>query len=58
VLSLVLGLEKELAAFRSETESLLQYLNDMEDRHDALSCTTFDAVGILGTGVMLLLDRL
>ena len=45
-------------ASREETEGLRRWLDDLEERYEVLSCAALDAVGILGTGGLLLLDRL
>ena len=37
---------------------LRRRLDDLEECYEALSCAAFDAVGILGMGGLLLLDRL
>jgi len=47
-----------LAASREETEGLRRRLDDLEERYEALSRAALDAVGILGTGGLLLLDHL
>ena len=47
-----------MAASREETERLRRWLDDLEERYEALSRAALDAVGILGTGGLLLLDRL
>jgi hypothetical protein len=47
-----------LAASREETEGLRRWLDDLEERYEVLSRAALDAVGILGTGGLLLLDRL
>ena len=47
-----------MAASRGETEGLRWQLDDLEECYEALSRAALDAVGILGTGGLLLLDRL
>ena len=47
-----------MAASREETEGLRRRLDDLEERYEALSRAALDAVGIQGTGGLLLLDRL
>ena len=47
-----------MAASREETEGLRRRLDDLEERYEALSRAALDAVGILGMGGLLLLDRL
>ena len=47
-----------MAASREETEGLRRWLDDLEERYEAISRAALDAVGILGTGGLLLLDRL
>ena len=47
-----------MAASCGETEGLCRQLDDLEERYEALSRAALDAVGILGTGELLLLDRL
>ena len=47
-----------MAASREETEGLRRWLDDLEERYEDLSHAALDAVGILGTGGLLLLDRL
>ena len=47
-----------MAASRGETEGLRRRLDDLEERYEALSRAALDAVGILGTGGLLLFDRL
>ena len=47
-----------MAASCGETEGLRRRLDDMEERYEALSRVALDVVGILGTGGLLLLDRL
>ena len=47
-----------MAASREETEGLRRQLDNLEERYEALSRAALDAVGILGTGGLLLLDRL
>ena len=47
-----------MAASRGETKGLHRRLDDLEERYEALSRAALDAVGILGTGGLLLLDRL
>ena len=46
-----------MAASRGETKGLCRRLDDLEERYEALSHAALDAVGILGTGGLLLLDR-
>ena len=47
-----------MAASRGETEELRQWLDFLEECYEALSRAALDLVGILGTGGLLLLDRL
>ena len=47
-----------MAASRGETKGLRRRLDDLEECYEALSCAALDAVGILGTGGLLLFDRL
>ena len=47
-----------MATSREETEGLCRLLDDLEERYEVLSCAALDAVGILGTGGLLLLDGL
>ena len=47
-----------MAASREETEGLRRRLDDLEEHYEALSRAALDAVGILGTGGLLLLDHL
>ena len=47
-----------MAASREETEGPRRWLDDLEERYEVLSCAALDAVGILGTGGLLLLDGL
>jgi len=47
-----------LATSCEETEGLRQWLDDLEERYEVLSRAVLDAVGIQGTGGLLLLDRL
>ena len=47
-----------MAASCGETEGLRWQLDDLEECYEALSCAALDAVGILGTGGLRLLDRL
>ena len=47
-----------MAASREETEGLRRQLDNLEERYEALSRAALDAVGILGTGGLLLLDHL
>ena len=47
-----------MAASREETEGLHRWLDDLEERYEVLSYAALHAVGILGTGGLLLLDRL
>ena len=47
-----------MAASCGETEGLRRRLDDLEERYEALSRVALDVVGILGTGGLLLLDRL
>ena len=47
-----------MAASRGETEGLRWQLDDLEECYEALSRAALDAVGILGTGGLLLLDHL
>ena len=47
-----------MATSREETEGLCRLLDDLEECYEVLSCAALDAVGILVTGGLLLLDRL
>ena len=47
-----------MVASCEETEGLRRQLDDPEECYEALSCAALDVVGILGTGGLLLLDRL
>ena len=47
-----------MAASRGETKGLRRRLDDLEECYEALSRAALDLVGILGTGGLLLLDRL
>ena len=47
-----------MATSCEETEGLRRQLDNLEERYEALSRAALDAVGIQGTGGLLLLDRL
>ena len=47
-----------MATTREETEGLRRWLDDLEECYEVLSRAALDAVGILGTGGLLLLDGL
>jgi hypothetical protein len=54
----ILGLEEEVAASCLDAEKLYYRLNDLEDRHEALSRETLDVVQVLRPEGLLLPDHL